>query len=234
MEGTALCPCRPACPYPAAPPAPALLASPERTAKLPRTPRVTPTTPVGTRASAPCSPWTSSSATAPEDGQVARCLISSNVFCQKGTNAALFYFLNLLNYKTGQDTGCHCLYLFACIHIHPCLCLLLIACRHRALMLHTCPSLSLQDHSVSTRTAAYRARAPTVDRAALCLVASTPAHVPLDTQVLAALMTQMNVPPHLPSAKTMEYASTPLVLTSEFPAEKSKRTCLFPIEADRN
>lgn len=231
MEGTALCPCRPACPYPAAPPAPALLASPERTAKLPRTPRVTPTTPVGTRASAPCCPWTSSSATAPEDGQV---LNQLKCFFQKGTNAALFYFLNLLNYKTGQDTGCHCLYLFACIHIHPCLCLLLIACRHRALMLHTCPSLSLQDHSVSTRTAAYRARAPTVDRAALCLVASTPAHVPLDTQVLAALMTQMNVPPHLPSAKTMEYASTPLVLTSEFPAEKSKRTCLFPIEADRN
>lgn len=116
--------------------------------------------------------------------------------------------------------------------IHTCLCLLLIARRiNRALMLHSCPFFSLQDHSVSTRTAACLAPAPTVARAALCLVVATPARVPRDTQVLAALTTQTNAPPRPPSAKTMEYASTPLVLTSEFFAEQCEHTCLFSVEA---
>lgn len=86
---------------------------------------------------------------------------------------------------------------------------------------------------MSTRTAACPARAPTVDRAALCLAVATPVHVPPDTQVLAALMTPMNVPPHPPSAKTMAYASTPLVLTSEFFTEECKRSLSRPTDINR-
>lgn len=69
MEGTAPWPCQRVCPCPAAPPVSALWASLGSTARRPRTPRVTPTTPAPTRASAACCPLTSTSASVPEDGQ---------------------------------------------------------------------------------------------------------------------------------------------------------------------
>lgn len=71
-----------------------------------------------------------------------------------------------------------------------------------------------QDPGVSMRTAVYLVLVPMVERAAPCLVAAT--HVPalLATQVLAVLMTQMNVLPHPPYARTKDHASTTLALTS--------------------
>lgn len=84
MEGTALCPCQLVYLYLAVPLAPALLASPDSTAKLPRTPRVTPTTPVPTGVSVPCCPSTSTSASAPEDGQVRYYLIILKEFATRG------------------------------------------------------------------------------------------------------------------------------------------------------
>lgn len=68
---------------------------------------------------------------------------------------------------------------------------------------------------MSRRTAVYPVPVPTVERVALCLVAATRVPVHLATQVLGALMTQMNVLPHPLYARMREYASTPLALTSE-------------------
>lgn len=68
---------------------------------------------------------------------------------------------------------------------------------------------------MSMRTAVYLVPVPTVEHAALRLVVATHAHVLLATQVLAALMTQMNVPPRPLYARMKEYASTTLAPTSE-------------------
>lgn len=87
-------------------------------------------------------------------------------------------------------------------------------------MLSTSPSFSFQDHGVSMRTAVYLVPAATLEHAALCLVVATCVHVLLATQVVVALMTQMNVLPHPRYAKMTDYASTPLVLTSEFLTKK--------------
>lgn len=70
MGGTVLCPCQPVYLFPAAPLAPALSATLESAAKLPRTPPVTQTTHVPTRVSVPCCHLSSTSVSAPEDGQV--------------------------------------------------------------------------------------------------------------------------------------------------------------------
>lgn len=65
------------------------------------------------------------------------------------------------------------------------------------------------------RTAVYLVPAPTVECAALWLVVAIHVPVLLATQVLAALMTQMNVLPHPLFARMKEYASIPLAPTSE-------------------
>lgn len=87
----------------------------------------------------------------------------------------------------------------------------------KALTLCSSPLLPFhsQGHGVSTRTAVCLVPVPTVEHAALLLVVATHVHVLLATQVLAALMTQMNVLPHPPYARMKEYASTTLALTSE-------------------
>lgn len=68
---------------------------------------------------------------------------------------------------------------------------------------------------MSMRTAVSLALVPTLERAVLCLVVATHVPVLLATQVLDALMTQMNVLPHPLYARMKEYASTTLALTSE-------------------
>lgn len=70
------------------------------------------------------------------------------------------------------------------------------------------------------KTAVYQVPAPTVEPAALCLVETNrqrATHVPvlLAIQVLAASMTQMNVPPHPLYARTKEDVSTPPAPTSK-------------------
>ncbi len=68
---------------------------------------------------------------------------------------------------------------------------------------------------MSKRTAVCLVLVPMVEHAAPSLVAAT--HVPalLATQVLAVLMTQMNVLPHPRYARMKDHASTTLALTSE-------------------
>lgn len=68
---------------------------------------------------------------------------------------------------------------------------------------------------MSRKTAVCPVPAPTAERVALCLAAATHVPVHLATQVLGALMTQMNVLPHPLYARMREYASTPLAPTSE-------------------
>lgn len=68
---------------------------------------------------------------------------------------------------------------------------------------------------MSMRTAVCLVPVPMVERVALCLVVATHVPVLLATQVLAALMTQMSVPPHPLYARMKEYASTALAPTSE-------------------
>ncbi len=67
------------------------------------------------------------------------------------------------------------------------------------------------------RTAVCLVHVPTLERAALCLVAATHVPVLLATQVLAVLMTQTNVLPHPRYVRMKDYASTLLALTSENP-----------------
>lgn len=68
---------------------------------------------------------------------------------------------------------------------------------------------------MSTRTAVCLVPVPTVERAALRLVAATHVPVLLATQALAVLTTQTNVLPRPLYARMKEYASTPLAPTSE-------------------
>lgn len=74
---------------------------------------------------------------------------------------------------------------------------------------------TLQDCGVSVKTAVCPAPVPTAERAPLCRVAASPAHVLQGTRASAASMTQMNVPPHPPYVKMKDNASTLLVPTSE-------------------
>lgn len=74
---------------------------------------------------------------------------------------------------------------------------------------------SLQGGGVSMKTAVCPIPAATVEHAALYLVVASRVYVLLVTQAFAASMTQMNVLPHPPYVKMKEYASTPLVPTSE-------------------
>lgn len=138
MGETVQCPCQLVYLYQAVPPAPVPWDLPDNTAKLPRTLHVTQTTPAPTEVSAPCSPSTSTSASAPEDGQ---------------------------------------------------------------------------DRDVNMRTAVCLVPVPTVESAAVCPLVATYVPVLQATQVLDALMTQMNVPPHPPYARMEENASTPLAPT---------------------
>lgn len=70
------------------------------------------------------------------------------------------------------------------------------------------------------KTAVSQVPVPMEEHAALCLVETdkqkaTCVCVPLATQVLVALMTQMNVLPHPLYARTKELVSTPLAPSSE-------------------
>lgn len=71
-----------------------------------------------------------------------------------------------------------------------------------------------QDRGVNERTAVCLVPVPMAAHAALCLVVATNVPALPATQVLDALMTQMNVPPHPQYAKMMGFASTPLGPTS--------------------
>lgn len=74
---------------------------------------------------------------------------------------------------------------------------------------------SLQGGGVSVKTAVCPIPVAMVEHAALYLVVASRVYVLLVTQATAASMTQMNVLPHPPYVKMKEYASTPLVPTSE-------------------
>lgn len=74
---------------------------------------------------------------------------------------------------------------------------------------------TLQDCGASVKTAVCPAPVPTAERAPLCPLAASPAHVPQVTRAPAASMTRTNVPPRPPYVKTKDSASTPLVPTSE-------------------
>lgn len=67
---------------------------------------------------------------------------------------------------------------------------------------------------MNSKTSASPVRALMVAYAHLCLVVATNVPALPDTQAADALMTQMNVPSHPPSARTKANASTPWALTS--------------------